>query len=66
MIFPCRDGSSAMFDSLQHHQVPLLIFSAGVGDVIDGILRNKNEFHDNMKIVSNFMDFDSEVSERTF
>ncbi|XP_077972938.1 cytosolic 5'-nucleotidase 3-like [Styela clava] len=53
-----RDGSEHMIDTLHKHNVPLLIFSAGVGDVLEEVIRQKSNFHPNIKIVSNFMEFD--------
>ena len=56
-----REGADWLFKELQAHQVPLLILSAGIGDVIELVIRHKHTFYDNMKIVSNYMDFDSQV-----
>ena len=51
-----------MFRNLQMQKVPLLIFSAGIGDVIEELLRQRSELFDNMKVVSNFMEFNTQVS----
>lgn len=51
-----------MFDQLHKHNVPLFIFSAGVGDVLEEIIRQANVFHANINVVSNYMDFDENVS----
>jgi len=56
-----RDGSNWLFDELHKHSVPLLIFSAGVGDVVMEAVKQRAVLHDNVKVVSNFMDFDSKV-----
>jgi len=50
-----------MFRSLNEQSVPLLIFSAGVGDVIEETIRQKLTYYPNIKVVSNFMDFDNDV-----
>merc|ERR1712038_2104220 len=42
---------------LDEHRVPLLILSAGLRDVIEMTLRNQNRLYNNIKIVSNFLDF---------
>ena len=63
MSYVCRDGSDWLFDELHKHNVPLLIFSAGVGDVVMETVKQRAVLHDNVKVVSNFMDFDSQVSE---
>ena len=60
-LFLCRDGCDWLFDELHKHDVPLLIFSAGVGDVVVETVRQRAVLHDNVKVVSNFMDFDSQV-----
>lgn len=55
-----RDGCDKLIEILYQHNVPLLIFSAGVGDVLREALEQKSHFHPNMEIVSNFMDFDEQ------
>ena len=56
-----RDGWQWFFSELDSAQVPLLIFSAGVGDIIDQLLKLRYNKSDNMKVVSNFMKFNEEV-----
>lgn len=53
------------FDHLAEHQVPLLILSAGVGDVLEEVIRQNHVFHPNVHIISNYMDFDHTVSVTT-
>ncbi|NWS48676.1 5NT3B nucleotidase, partial [Probosciger aterrimus] len=53
-----RDGFKELFDQLHKYNVPLFIFSAGVGDVLEEIIRQANVFHSNINVVSNYMDFD--------
>ncbi|KAH3747837.1 cytosolic 5'-nucleotidase 3A-like isoform X2 [Dreissena polymorpha] len=53
-----RDGCIRFFDSLHSNDIPLLIFSAGVGDVIQEVIAQQSTLYDNMHIVSNFIDFD--------
>jgi 5'-nucleotidase len=55
-----RDGCDWLFNELHAHNVPLLIFSAGIGDVIVEVVRQRATLHDNIKVVSNFMDFDDQ------
>lgn len=57
-----RDGYKVFFDRLSEQQVPLLIFSAGVGDVLEEVIRQNHVFHPNVRIISNYMDFDQTVS----
>nr|XP_015818581.2 7-methylguanosine phosphate-specific 5'-nucleotidase [Nothobranchius furzeri] len=53
-----RDGYRGFFDHLAEHQVPLLIFSGGVGDILEEVIRQNHVFHPNIHIISNYMDFD--------
>ncbi|XP_060072171.1 7-methylguanosine phosphate-specific 5'-nucleotidase A-like [Ylistrum balloti] len=53
-----RDGCVWLFDHLNTHEVPLLIFSAGIGDVLEEVIRIQATYHSNMKVVSNYMAFD--------
>ncbi|XP_024140183.1 7-methylguanosine phosphate-specific 5'-nucleotidase [Oryzias melastigma] len=53
-----RDGYKAFFDGLYESRVPLLIFSAGVGDVLEEVIRQNHVFHANVHVISNYMDFD--------
>lgn len=57
-----RDGYKLFFDHLTEQQVPLLIFSAGVGDVLEELIRQNHVFYPNVHIISNYMDFDQTVS----
>lgn len=54
-----RDGFNILFDQLHQSKVPLFIFSAGVGDVLEEIIRQAGMFHPNINVVSNYMDFDN-------
>ena len=53
-----REGSSAFFALLSRHNIPLLIFSAGVGDLITEFLQAEKLLTPNVHVVSNFYDFD--------
>ncbi|KAM8947188.1 7-methylguanosine phosphate-specific 5'-nucleotidase [Pelodytes ibericus] len=53
-----REGFEVFFDSLYHNEIPLFIFSAGIGDVLEEIIRQAGVFYPNIKVVSNYMDFD--------
>lgn len=57
-----RDGFQLFFDHLHKHNVPLLIFSAGIGDILEEVIRQEGVFHPNVKVFSNYMDFDESVS----
>lgn len=60
-----RDGYKVFFDHLEEQRIPLLIFSAGVGDVLEEVIQQNRVFHPNVRIISNYMDFDEAVSPPT-
>ncbi|XP_019064780.1 7-methylguanosine phosphate-specific 5'-nucleotidase isoform X2 [Fukomys damarensis] len=51
------EGYQDFFDTLHRHGVPLFIFSAGVGDILEEVIRQRGVLHPNIHIVSNYMDF---------
>lgn len=56
-----RDGCKDFFNKLHEKEIPLLIFSAGVGDVIREIIsQNSTTLYSNMHVVSNDIDFNEE------
>uniref|UniRef100_A0A8C8WUY8 5'-nucleotidase, cytosolic IIIB n=2 Tax=Panthera TaxID=9688 RepID=A0A8C8WUY8_PANLE len=59
-----REGYKTFFNTLYQNNIPLFIFSAGIGDILEEIIRQMKVFHPNIHIVSNYMDFDEDVAER--
>ncbi|XP_044749086.1 7-methylguanosine phosphate-specific 5'-nucleotidase [Coccinella septempunctata] len=56
---PClRDGCKKIFQSLEEKNVPVLVFSAGLGDTVVALLKHNGIYRTNVKVVSNFLDFD--------
>ncbi|MBZ3877473.1 7-methylguanosine phosphate-specific 5'-nucleotidase [Sciurus carolinensis] len=55
-----REGYKTFFNTLYRNNVPLFIFSAGIGDVLEEIIRQMKVFHPNIHIVSNYMDFNED------
>lgn len=55
-----REYCPEFFALLAQHHVPLLIFSAGLGDIIRELLHLKGLLHHNIRIISNFFDFGSD------
>lgn len=53
-----KEGYERFFGKLQEHGIPVFIFSAGIGDVLEEIMRQAGVYYPNIKVVSNFMDFD--------
>lgn len=61
LFLSIRDGYKGFFDLLDEHHIPLLIFSAGVGDVLEEVIHQNQVFRPNVRIISNYMDFDRTV-----
>ncbi|KAG8512880.1 7-methylguanosine phosphate-specific 5'-nucleotidase, partial [Galemys pyrenaicus] len=55
-----REGYRTFFNTLHQNGIPLFIFSAGIGDILEEIIRQMKVFHPNIHIVSNYMDFDED------
>ncbi|KAG8175881.1 hypothetical protein JTE90_025949 [Oedothorax gibbosus] len=53
-----RDDCDTVFKSLNEHNVPLLIFSAGVGDVLKQVLVRDKLLLPNMKFIANHLSYD--------
>ncbi|XP_054011392.1 7-methylguanosine phosphate-specific 5'-nucleotidase [Hylaeus anthracinus] len=53
-----RDGTKELFKKLHSAGVPVLVFSAGLGDVVEAILRNQGVLYDNVKVISNFLKYE--------
>ena len=47
-----------MLESLQAADVPVLVFSAGLGDSVSAVLRYHNALLPNVHIISNYLQFD--------
>uniref|UniRef100_A0A1B6FFA8 5'-nucleotidase n=1 Tax=Cuerna arida TaxID=1464854 RepID=A0A1B6FFA8_9HEMI len=52
---PLRDGTTACFEQLQNARVPVLVFSAGLGDVVRIALEQRGLLTSNVHIISNFL-----------
>jgi len=55
-----RDDTDKMMSLLHTHQVPVLVMSAGIGDLIREIMTHFSVLHSNTSLVSNFLKFDAE------
>uniref|UniRef100_A0A1I7ZL58 5'-nucleotidase n=1 Tax=Steinernema glaseri TaxID=37863 RepID=A0A1I7ZL58_9BILA len=56
-----RDRGFEMIGKLQEHSVPLIIFSAGIGNVIEVFLKHHMKtIPHNVHLISNMMEFDDE------
>ncbi|KAI4881627.1 hypothetical protein NFI96_016843 [Prochilodus magdalenae] len=61
-----RDGYQVFFNSLKQHSIPLLIFSAGLGDILEEVIKHNDVFHPNVRVFSNYMEFDENGVLRAF
>ncbi|KAG9289841.1 hypothetical protein G9A89_015421 [Geosiphon pyriformis] len=52
-----RSGLDKVITKCEEHNIPFLVFSAGITNVIEEVLRSKNLLRSNMHIVSNQMGF---------
>lgn len=53
-----KSGCKLFLESLEQNKIPILIVSAGLGNIIQERIRLECGYLSNMKIVSNFMKFD--------
>ncbi|BET01464.1 Pyrimidine 5'-nucleotidase (UMHypothetical protein-1) [Nesidiocoris tenuis] len=49
-----RTGTHTAFNRLREAAVPILVFSAGLGDVVKAVLEHEHLMHENVHVVSNF------------
>ena len=54
-----RDSTDTLLNTANNGKVPFIILSAGIGDLIREILSHQKLMLENMRIVSNFLEFDS-------
>jgi HAD superfamily hydrolase (TIGR01544 family) len=52
-----RDRTKELFVKLKNLNVPILVFSAGLGDVVEASLRHQNVLLENVNVISNFLEF---------
>jgi 5'-nucleotidase len=54
-----REDTKILFDTLNNLKVPILVLSAGCTDLIEAILKHFDVYYDNIKVLSNKLEFDS-------
>ncbi len=54
-----REGALDLIDQLHDKNIPLVIMSAGPGDMIAEYLRQENRLYENVHIIANFFEFDA-------
>ncbi|XP_056635256.1 7-methylguanosine phosphate-specific 5'-nucleotidase-like [Diorhabda sublineata] len=54
-----RDGTKELFESLEANNVPILVFSAGLGDTVVAVLKHCQVYLSNVEVVSNFLKYNN-------
>lgn len=55
-----RDHTKEMFKLLNKEGVPVLVFSAGLGDIVEAILYEHDIYLENTKVFSNFLKYEGD------
>ena len=56
-----REGTKEFFKEMNEKNIPVIIISAGVGDIIEQELKIKNCYFDNMHIISNYLKYENDL-----
>ena len=54
-----REGAKEYIEYLHKNNIPLIIVSAGIGNIIKGFLEKNNCYFSNIVIISNFIEFEN-------
>lgn len=54
-----RNRTRELFKDLEVADIPILVFSAGIGDVVEAMLKSQNAMTSNVKVIANFLKFDN-------
>lgn len=55
-----RDGTHDLLKLTNDSNIPVLVFSAGLGDTITAVLNHEQVLYSNVKVVSNFIKYESD------
>lgn len=61
-----RDGVKEFFYNSFQENIPIIILSAGIGNVIEEFLKEESCYFNNINIISNFMEFDEKGQVKKF
>ncbi len=61
-VLKFRDGAIDLLHSMKERDIPIIIISAGIGNIIEEFLKNNNCYFDNIYIVSNFIKFENGIA----
>lgn len=60
-ILNYRIGAKDFLKKMNEFNVPVIIISAGIGNVIEEFFKRENDIYDNISIVSNFVEFENGI-----
>jgi 5'-nucleotidase len=55
-----REGALKLFDLLHDKNIPILVFSAAIGDMITGSLKAEDRLYNNVHVISNAYEYDAD------
>lgn len=61
-----RKGAEKFLETMHKQNVPVIILSAGIGNVIVQFLKENNCYYDNIFVISNFIEFDKNGNMKYF
>lgn len=61
-----RQGAKEILLKAYQEKIPVIILSAGIGNVIEQFLKDNNCYYDNMYIISNFIEFEDSGKMKKF
>lgn len=61
-----RKGAKEFLQKANEFNIPIIILSAGIGNVIKKFLKDNNCYYDNIYIISNFIEFDENGEMKKF
>ena len=65
-MFIFRAGAKEFLEEMHSNNIPVVILSAGIGNVIVDFLKENNCYFDNIEIISNFIPFNEDGSIKEF
>lgn len=54
-----REGAKEFLHEMKRLEIPVIIISAGIGNIIEEFLKFENDYFDNIHIVSNYINFEN-------
>jgi HAD superfamily hydrolase (TIGR01544 family) len=57
-----RDGAKEFLQEMNNNDVPVIIMSSGIGNIVKDFLEKENCMFNNIKIVSNFFEFNNGIT----